>query len=190
MQEPGSRIGRFSWSASRPLERPCPRESRGLKLRWKRGLPSAYSRGREPRCGKVEPPIPRRVGGKVYPSARRPSETTEQGVLCAPRVTVRGQRARAWTPCSSLLSELRVANCELCGLRCIYRWRPTSMPSSLFAIRYSLFTTHYSLQTRDVRGDALPAAVAQLPVVGVAAGALRPVRLRVGCARVDDGEIA
>src|SRR5262245_32446015 len=36
-----------------------------------------------------------------HPSAGRPSETTEQGVLRAPRAKVRGQRARAWTPCSS-----------------------------------------------------------------------------------------
>src|SRR5262245_11059253 len=38
-----------------------------------------------PHAGKVEPPIPRRAGGRAYASARRPSETTEQGVLPAPR---------------------------------------------------------------------------------------------------------
>src|SRR5262245_15328467 len=46
------------------------------------------------------------------------------------------------------------------------------------------------LQARDVRGHALPAAIAQLPVVGVAAGTLRSVRFLVGGARVDDGKVA
>src|SRR5688572_33452572 len=46
------------------------------------------------------------------------------------------------------------------------------------------------LQPRNVSRHALPAAVAELPIVGVAAGAWGPVRLRVGGAGVDDGEVA
>jgi hypothetical protein len=41
-----------------------------------------------------------------------------------------------------------------------------------------------------VRGDALPAPIAKLPIVGVAAGAFGAVGLLVAGARVDDGEVA
>jgi len=41
-----------------------------------------------------------------------------------------------------------------------------------------------------VRRDALPAPIAKLPIIGVAAGALATVGLLVAGARVDDGEVA
>ena len=39
-------------------------------------------------------------------------------------------------------------------------------------------------------GDALPAPITKLPIVGIAARASRPVRVHVGGPGVDDGEIA
>jgi hypothetical protein len=41
-----------------------------------------------------------------------------------------------------------------------------------------------------VGGDALPAPVTKLIIVGIAARALRPVRVHVGGPGVDDGEVA
>jgi len=41
-----------------------------------------------------------------------------------------------------------------------------------------------------VRGDALPAPIAKLPIIGVAASTLATVSLLVAGARVDDGEVA
>jgi hypothetical protein len=61
----------------------------------------AKSRLVSPGAAKSSLRYPARHGGKAYPSAGRPSETTERGVLRALRDKVRGQRARAWTPCSS-----------------------------------------------------------------------------------------
>src|SRR5262249_41957965 len=46
------------------------------------------------------------------------------------------------------------------------------------------------LHTRHVGGYALPAPVAKLPVIGIAAGSLGAVRLLVAGARVDDSEVA
>src|SRR5262245_46073242 len=46
------------------------------------------------------------------------------------------------------------------------------------------------LETGDVGRDALPASVAKLPIVSVAAGAPATVRLLIAGASVDDGEVA
>src|SRR5262245_30211662 len=45
-----------------------------------------------------------------------------------------------------------------------------------------------NLKTGNVSGNALPASVAKLPIIGVAAGALATVGLLVAGAGVDDGE--
>src|SRR5262245_26417601 len=42
---------------------------------------------------------------------------TEQGVLRAPRVKVRGQRARAWTPCSSSITSGGASAARMSALR-------------------------------------------------------------------------
>jgi hypothetical protein len=158
-QEPGRRspVRRLAWWIDRPsASAPGPNGVRPLAsslVPWtgggsegsdpvrKRVLPRRTSEASEPGRGEVEPPIPRfRHGGKVYPSAGRPSETTEQGVLRAPRDQVRGHRARAWTPCSSIVK--RMANSEWrIGAFAMYVRRgrhPYSLlptPYSLFAIR-------------------------------------------------------
>src|SRR5262245_42114031 len=46
------------------------------------------------------------------------------------------------------------------------------------------------LKTGNVSGNALPASVAKLPIIGVAAGALATVGLLVAGTGVDDGEVA
>src|SRR5262249_11309232 len=46
------------------------------------------------------------------------------------------------------------------------------------------------LGTGHMSRDALPPSIAQLPIVGVTAGALCAIRLLVARARVDDGEFA
>jgi hypothetical protein len=68
----------------------------------KRALPRRKVGAGSPGAAKSSLRDPARHGGKVYPSAGRASETTEQGVLRALRDKVRGHRARAGTPCSSL----------------------------------------------------------------------------------------
>ena len=46
------------------------------------------------------------------------------------------------------------------------------------------------LEARDVGRDALPASIAQPPIVGVAAGPLRAIRFLITGARMEDGEVA
>ena len=50
--------------------------------------------------------------------------------------------------------------------------------------------TRLHLHPRHMRGDALPSAIAKLPVVGVAASTLCTVRFLVTGARVDNREVA
>jgi hypothetical protein len=118
-QEPGCRspVRRLAWWIDRPsASAPGPNGVRPLAsslVPWtgggsegsdpvrKRALPRRKVGAGSPDAAKSSLRDPARHGGKVYPSAGRPSETTEQGVLRALRDKVRGHRARAGTPCSS-----------------------------------------------------------------------------------------
>src|SRR5262245_15398611 len=88
--------------ADRPSERrrrgPLPPDLAGMEPR----LPSTHARGQGGAdCSEAVLRYPARHGGGGPPSVGRPSEPTEQGVLCALWKQVTAIRVQAWTPCSS-----------------------------------------------------------------------------------------